>query len=131
MQIHFSKSNKPFLLYCPVVNISHRILENFCFPCVAKTGCAWKIITTRLTGGLHKGYKPIMPTRVSRRGLSLCSSLLPLPLLPPLKGRSYYLLPLKGSSYSRTLSLSIAMSCFSCSSIYFLIVASFIPTVDT
>ena len=38
---------------------------------------AWmkEIITTRQTGGLHKGYKPIMPTRVSRRGLSLCSSL--------------------------------------------------------
>ncbi len=34
-----------------------------------------EIITTRQTGGLHKGYKPIMPTRVSRRGLSLCSSL--------------------------------------------------------
>ena len=33
------------------------------------------IITTRQTGGLHKGYKPIIPTRVSRRGLSLCSSL--------------------------------------------------------
>lgn len=42
-----------------------------------------------------------------------CSSLLPLPLLPPLKGRSYSLLPLKGSSYSRTLSLSIAMPCLS------------------
>ena len=41
------------------------------------------------------------------------SSLLPLPLLPPLKGRSYYLPPLKGSSYSRTLTLSIAISRFS------------------
>ena len=34
-----------------------------------------RIITTRQTGGLHNGYKPLMPTRVSRRGLSLCSSL--------------------------------------------------------
>ena len=55
----------------------------------------------------------------------------PLPLLQPLKGRSYYLLPLKGSSYSFTLSLSNAISCFSCSSIYFLMVASFNPTVLT
>ena len=30
-----------------------------------------------------------------------------------------------------TLNLSIAMSCLSCSSIYFLIVATFIPTVAT
>ena len=33
------------------------------------------ILHLHQTGGLHKGYKPIMPTRVSRRGLSLCSSL--------------------------------------------------------
>ena len=39
------------------------------------TAAEEKIMTTRQTGGLHKGYKPIMPTRVSRRGLSLCSSL--------------------------------------------------------
>ena len=45
-------------------------------------------------------------------------------LLPPLKGRSYYLLSLKGSSFSRTLCFSFALSCFSCSCICFLIVAS-------
>ena len=56
---------------------------------------------------------PLIPASVSRRWLSLCSSILPLSILPPLKGRSYYLLPLKGSSCSRTLSLSIAISFFS------------------
>ncbi len=40
-----------------------------------------KIITTRQTGGLHKGYKPLILTRVSRRGLSLCSSLIVLATL--------------------------------------------------
>ena len=79
-----------------------------------------------------RAKSPLIPASVSRRWLSLCSSLLPLSLLPPFKGRSYYLpLPLKGSSYSRTLSLSSAISRCSCSSIYFLIVASFSPTVDT
>ena len=78
-----------------------------------------------------RAKSPLIPASVSRRWLSLCSSLLPLSLLPPLKGRSYYLLPLKGSWYSRTLSLSNAISCFSWSSIYFLIVLSLSPTVDT
>ncbi|MCC4470190.1 hypothetical protein LMB64_00015, partial [Limosilactobacillus reuteri] len=32
-----------------------------------------KIITTRQTGGLHIGYKPIIKAGVSRRWLSLCS----------------------------------------------------------
>jgi len=50
---------------------------------------------------------------------------------PPVKGRSYYLLPLKGSSYSFTLNLSRAISCLSCSAMYFLMVDSFNPTVDT
>ena len=56
---------------------------------------------------------------------------MPLPLLPTLKGCFYDWLPLKGSSYSFTLNLSSAISCFSCSSIYFFIVASFSPTVLT
>ena len=38
--------------------------------------------------GLYKGHKPKLPASASRRWLSLRSSLLPLPLLPPLKGRS-------------------------------------------
>ena len=37
--------------------------------------------------------------------------------------------PSKGSLYSFTLNLSIAISCFSCSAIYFFIVASFKLTV--
>ena len=66
------------------------------------------------------------------KALAFTSFKLPsLPLLLPLKGRLYYLLPLKGSSYSFTLNLSKAISCFSCSSIYFLMVASFSPTVLT
>ena len=90
-----------------------------------------KIKTTRPTGGLLQGYKPMLPASASRRWLSLCSSLLPLPLSPPLKGCLYYSPPLKGSSYSRTLNLSSAISCFSWSSMYFLMVASFRPTVLT
>ena len=43
----------------------------------------------------------------------------------------YLPLSLKGFSYSLTLNLSKAISCFSCSWIYFLIVASFSPTVLT
>ena len=47
----------------------------------------------------------------------------------PLKGLPYFLL--NGSSYSLTLNLSSAMSWASCSLMYFAIVASFRPTVDT
>ena len=92
---------------------------------------SYKIKTTRPTGGLLQGYKPMLPASASRRWLSLCSSLLPLPLSPPLKGCLYYSPPLKGPSYSRTLNLSSAISCFSWSSMYFLMVASFRPTVLT
>ncbi|MBB1122826.1 SDR family NAD(P)-dependent oxidoreductase [Limosilactobacillus albertensis] len=42
------------------------------------------IITTRQTGGLHIGYKPIRKASVSRRWLSLCSSQNALTTLPPL-----------------------------------------------
>ena len=45
--------------------------------------------------------------------------------------RTDYLLPLKGSTYSLILSLSIIWSSFSCSLIYFCIVAVFNPTVLT
>ena len=70
--------------------------------------------------------------RYAPQGAAFTSFKLPsLPPLLPLKGRLYYLLPLKGSSYSLTLSLSNAISCFSWSSIYFLTVASFNPTVLT
>jgi len=89
------------------------------------------IITTRQTGGLLAPKRGNYRPAPKDAGFHFCSSLLPLPLLPPLKGRLYYLPPLKGSSYSRTLNLSSAISCFSCSSIYFRIVASFSPTVLT
>ena len=107
----------------------------FMFVNICKIGLLVLVVqpikTTRPTGGLLQGYKPMLPASASRRWLSLCSSLLPLPLSPPLKGCLYYSPPLKGSSYSRTLNLSSAISCFSWSSMYFLMVASFRPTVLT
>ena len=68
-----------------------------------------RVVCTRAKSPMVTGQRLKALAFTFRKG----SSLLPLSLLPPLKGRSYYLLPLKGSSYSRTLSLSIAMSCFS------------------
>ena len=40
----------------------------------AMISCFSSIITTRKTGGLYNGYKPIRKASVSRRWLSLCSS---------------------------------------------------------
>ena len=82
---------------------------------------------TRKTGGSNWGYKPPLLTRASRRGFSLCSSLSVIATLAAPKGA--YLT--NGSSYSFTLSLSTAISCFSWSLIYFLIVSSLRPTVLT
>lgn len=82
---------------------------------------------TRKTGGSNWGYKPPLLTRASRRGFSLCSSLSVIATLAAPKGA--YLA--NGSSYSFTLSLSTAISCFSWSLIYFLIVSSLRPTVLT
>mgnify|MGYP003209668806 CR=1 FL=1 len=62
-----------------------------------------------------------------RQPLSLCSSLSVIATLAAPKGA--YLT--NGSSYSFTLSLSTAISCFSWSLIYFLIVSSLRPTVLT
>ena len=86
-----------------------------------------KIGATRKTGGSNWGYKPPLLTRASRRGFSLCSSLSVISTLAAPKGA--YLT--NGSSYSFTLSLSTAISCFSWSLIYFLIVSSLRPTVLT
>lgn len=86
-----------------------------------------KIGATRKTGGSNWGYKPPLLTRASRRGFSLCSSLSVIATLAAPKGA--YLT--NGSSYSFTLSLSTAISCFSWSLIYFLIVSSLRPTVLT
>jgi hypothetical protein len=56
-----------------------------------------RIMTTRQTGGLHEAYKALLPASVSRRWLSLCSSLYCLCLFyMPLKGLLYYLLTSKG-----------------------------------
>ena len=82
---------------------------------------------TRKTGGSNWGYKPPLLTRASRSGFSLCSSLSVIATLAAPKGA--YLT--NGSSYSFTLSLSTAISCFSWSLIYFLIVSSLRPTVLT
>ena len=89
-------------------------------------------MTTRQTGGLTTGYKPLILASASRRWLSLCSSHTALySFAAPVRGVFITYLPLKGSSYSRTLNLSNAISYFSCSSMYFFIVASLSPTVDT
>lgn len=89
-------------------------------------------MTTRQTGGLKTGYKPLIPASASRRWLSLRSSHIAFfTFAAPFRDVFTTYLPLKGSSYSFTLNLSNAISCFSYSSIYFLIVDSLIPTVDT
>ena len=44
----------------------------------------WIIITTRKTGGLLHGYKPLRTASVSRRWLSLRSSQIAMISLPPL-----------------------------------------------
>lgn len=86
-----------------------------------------EIGATRKTGGSNWGYKPPLLICASRRGFSLCSSLSVIATLAAPK-RAYLT---NGSSYSFTLSLSTAISCFSWSLIYFLIVSSLRPTVLT
>ena len=81
---------------------------------------------TRKTGGSNWG--PPTLARASRRGLLLRSSLNAFATLAAPKGAHLYL---NGSSYSLTLSLSTAISCFSCSLMYLRIVSSFNPTVLT
>ena len=78
-----------------------------------RTSIVAKIGASRITGGSPEGYKPVLPARVSRRGLLLCSSLIAIASLAlPLKGFTTYL---NGSSYSLTLSLSFKISFLSCS----------------
>ena len=77
----FARKSKIFGLHSIPANTTPvlwktRLLDGFSLiMCFSAAHVSGKIKTTRQTGGLHKGYKPIMPTRVSRRGLSLCSSL--------------------------------------------------------
>ena len=98
-----------------------------CHLLTKKVGAVFIIITTRQTGGLHRGYKPRYLPASQGAGFHFVQALLHLPLWLTPKG--VYLA--NGSSYSFTLSLSKAMSAFSWSCIYFLIVDSLSPTVDT
>ena len=88
-------------------------------------------MTTRTAGGLLLGYNPRDPGQ-GLKSLALTSFRPNSPLtrgVPVEPATSDYLA--NGSSYSLTLSLSSAMSALSCSRMYFAIMASFSPTVDT
>ena len=88
-------------------------------------------MTTRVAGGLLLGYNPINAGQglkslafASFRPYGRLTRGVPVKRAVP----GYFL---NGSSYSLTLSRSRAMSACSCSRMYFAIVASFRPTVDT
>ena len=88
-------------------------------------------MTTRIAGGLHKGYNP-MATGQGLKSLAFTSFRPNGPLTrggPVEPAAPAYLL--NGSSYSLTLSLSWAMSARSCSRTCFAMVFSFSPTVLT
>ena len=93
---------------------------------------------------LYTSYKPLLPARVSRRCFCFVQAIA-FDSRQPSKGFIFYLFFLlafsclyaccaaseNGFEYSFTLILSIAISCISCSRIYFATVASFNPTVLT
>lgn len=86
----------------------------------SKTATNWRVARLPLFLNLQLLYAAwsISPYHrpVSKgAGFHFVQATMPLTLLPPQTGRLYYLLPLKGSSYSFTLNLSKAISCFSCS----------------
>ena len=88
-------------------------------------------MTTRIAGGLLLGCNPRDPGQ-GLKSLALTSFRPDGPLtrgMPVEPAVPAYLL--NGSSYSLTLGLSSAMSARSCSRMYFAIVASLSPTVDT
>ena len=90
------------------------------------------IKTTRIAGGLLLGYNPWKAQPAPQGawpGRSSRPDALDAGQPPEAAGASGYLE--KGSSYSLTLSLSSAWSEASCSLMYFAIVCSFRPTVDT
>ena len=103
-----------------------------------------KIKTTLKRRGFLCGYKPLLPARVSRRCFHFVQAIA-FDSRQPSKGFIFYLFFLlafsclyaccsaseNGFAYSFTLILSIAISCISCSRIYFATVASFNPTVLT
>lgn len=90
------------------------------------------------------GYKPLLPARVSRRCFHFVQAIA-FDSRQPSKGFIFFYFFLfafsclyaccsaseNGFEYSFTLILSIAISCISCSRIYFSTVASFNPTVLT
>lgn len=94
--------------------------------------------------GFLCGYKPLLPARVSRRCFHFVQAIA-FDSRQPSKGFIFYYFFLfafsclyaccsaseNGFAYSFTLILSIAISCISCSRIYFATVASFNPTVLT
>ncbi len=94
--------------------------------------------------GFLCGYNPLLPVRVSRRCFHFVQAIA-FDSRQPSKGFIFYLFFLlafsclyaccsaseNGFAYSFTLILSIAISCISCSRIYFATVASFNPTVLT
>ena len=103
-----------------------------------------KIKTAFKKRGFLCGYKPLLPARVSRRCFHFVQAIA-FDSRQPSKGFIFYYFFLfafsclyaccsaseNGFAYSFTLILSIAISCISCSRIYFATVASFNPTVLT
>ena len=82
----------------------------------------YQIITTPKRRGFHMAYKALISTSPQMKASfhfvqGPCND--------------YFSIPLKGFSYSFFVNLSSILSSFSCSLIYFLIVASFSPTVLT
>ena len=73
------------------------------------------IMTTRQTGGLLAPIRDSYRPAPKDAGFHSVQATMPLTRRPPLKGVCNTGYPLKGSSYSFTLSLSIAISYFSCS----------------
>ena len=104
----------------------------------------YKIKTAFKKRGFLCGYKPLLPARVSRRCFHFVQAIA-FDSRQPSKGFIFYYFFLfafsclyaccsaseNGFAYSFTLILSIAISCISCSRIYFATVASFNPTVLT
>ena len=74
-----------------------------------------KIMTTRQTGGLLAPIRGSYRPAPKDAGFHFVQATMPLTRRRPLKGGGITGCPLKGSSYSFTLNLSIAISYFSCS----------------
>ena len=121
---------------------SHKV---FVLTCVYVLNCGfWVIKTAFKKRGFLCGYKPLLPARVSRRCFHFVQAIA-FDSRQLSKGFIFYYFFLfafsclyaccsaseNGFAYSFTLILSIAISCISCSRIYFATVASFNPTVLT